>query len=81
VSVWVAVAWGAPVDRATVLSPPADARPVIDTDVPGMLTRQAQALVSGHQKGWLASVDFSDEPLLDRYRTLYANLRGLHVSA
>ena len=57
-----------PTARATPLSP-ADA-----------LEIQADALLKGDEKGWLAAVDPAQPKLRARYRTMFRSLRGLGVS-
>ncbi|BCJ43834.1 hypothetical protein GCM10010168_91230 [Actinoplanes ianthinogenes] len=44
------------------------------------LHRQAEALVKGDEKGWLAPVDPANKALVTRYRTMFTNLRSLEIS-
>ncbi|GAA4596015.1 hypothetical protein GCM10023107_36180 [Actinoplanes octamycinicus] len=44
------------------------------------LHRQAEALVKGDEKGWLAPVDPKNKALVTRYRTMFTNLRRLEIS-
>lgn len=45
-----------------------------------LLRRQQQALLIADEQAWLAEVDPDDDDLRNRYRQLYANLRGLGVT-
>lgn len=44
------------------------------------LQQQAQALVKGNEKGWLAAVDPTKKALVTRYRTIFRNLRALELT-
>jgi hypothetical protein len=46
----------------------------------GVLKAQADALLKGDEKGWLAAVDPGQPKLRARYRTVFRSLRGLKIS-
>jgi len=71
----LASAHGPPVQPATRLGA-VPAKPAPLAEVNALLDRQADALVAGDQSAFLHDVDAT---AADRYRSLWTNLRGLHV--
>jgi hypothetical protein len=69
-------------EPAAVAQPPAKPTrpPTPFEQAAALLDQQAAALLKGDEKGWLAPVDPGRPALVQRYRAMFRNLRGLDVS-
>jgi hypothetical protein len=75
------VLWPSTDDAAEAIATPKPTRPATPFELAlDRLHEQADALVEGDEKGWLAAVDPKNKALVTRYRTMFKNLRTLEVS-
>jgi hypothetical protein len=77
----IVVFWPSAAPDAAAQPAPTPSRPQTPFELSAaQLDAQAAALLAGDEKGWLAPVDASRPKLVQRYRAMYRNLRGLGVS-